>query len=122
LILVDTSIWIDHFRSADEALIAALRSDQVLCHPLVIEELAAGNLARRAEVLAELERLAAGPRLSHREAMSLIEGRHLAGSGLSVVDIHLLGTALMAGARLWTRDRKLAAAALEHGVLVGGLA
>jgi len=117
MILVDSSVWIDHFHSADERLVALLQQDLVGTHPLVIEELAAGSIKRRAEVLAHLGRLRRFPMLSHDELMEFVERRRLWGRGIGPVDLHLLGSVLVVdGATLWTRDRRLKAAAEAVGV------
>jgi predicted nucleic acid-binding protein len=114
MILVDTSVWIDHFREGIPALAAALEQDIVFTHPLVVGELACGNLDNRAEVLALLDRLPQAPLASDAEALGLIERRVLMGRGIGYIDVHLLAsTALTHGARLWTRDRRLASIAAE---------
>lgn len=117
MILVDTSIWIDHLHAADDRLVTLLEQDDVGCHPLVIEELALGSLARRETVLGLLESLRRFPVLSHDEIMTLVNGRRLWGRGVGVVDAHLLGsTALVGGAKLWTRDKRLMSACDHAGV------
>jgi predicted nucleic acid-binding protein len=111
VILVDTSVWIDHLHATEPRLVTLLERDDVGCHPLVIEELALGSLARRETVLTLLESLRRFPALSHDEVMTLVNAHRLWGRGISVVDAHLLGsTALVGGARLWTRDKRLMAA------------
>lgn len=119
MILVDTSVWIDHFHAPLPALVAHLEGDSVLCHPLVIEELAVGSLKDRGTVLLLLENVHQTPTLSHQEALALVEGRRLWGRGLGVVDVHLLGATLLTeGAQLWTHDKRLHAAAQEAGIAV----
>ena len=116
MILVDTSIWIDHFHASEPSLVALLRDDQVGCHRAVIEELALGSIKQRAGVLALLESLQGFPTLTHEEVMALVNGRQLWGRGLSAVDVHLLGSVmLVGGARLWTRDKRLLAACRGSG-------
>ena len=116
MILVDTSIWIDHFHAAEPSLVAFLRDDQVGCHRAVIEELALGSIKQRGLVLALLESLQGFPVLTHEEMMALVEGRQLWGRGLSTVDVHLLGSVMLVdGARLWTRDKRLLAACRDGG-------
>jgi predicted nucleic acid-binding protein len=111
VILVDTSIWIDHFHASEPALVAFLRDDQVGSHCAVIEELALGSIKQRNQVLGLLESLRGFPVLTHEEVMALVGGRELWGRGLSAVDVHLLGAVmLVGGARLWTRDKRLLAA------------
>jgi predicted nucleic acid-binding protein len=117
VILVDTSIWIDHLHASEPRLVALLGDDQVGCHPAVIEELALGSVKQRDQVLALLESLRGFPVLTHAEVMALVGGRRLWGRSLSVVDAHLLGSvALVGGARLWTRDKRLLAACRDGGV------
>lgn len=116
-VLVDTSVWIDHFHRSDASLVALLEHDAVATHSLVIAELSLGSLARRDEVLASLERLRRVPTVSHDEVLHLITKTPLWGRGLSAVDAHLLASALVTpGTRLWTRDKRLEAAANDRGI------
>lgn len=110
MILVDTSVWIDHLRKPVEGLVSALESDAVLSHPWIIGELACGNLGRaRTEMLSLLHELPSAPVASEAEALSFIEHHRLAGSGVGYLDVHLLASVVLAGdAKLWTRDRRLA--------------
>lgn len=118
MILVDTSIWIDHLRAEEPELVARLQDDAVGCHPYVIEELALGSIRERERVLGLLADLHTFPVVTHRELLELVDRRRLWGRGLSAVDTHLLGSvALVPGARLWTRDRRLLAAARDVGVV-----
>lgn len=117
MILVDTSVWIDHLREGIPALAAALEQDTVSTHPLVVGELACGNLRNRAEVFSLLDRLPEAPLASDAEALELIERRLLMGRGIGYIDVHLLAsTALSRDASLWTRDRRLASVARELGL------
>jgi predicted nucleic acid-binding protein len=112
MILVDTSVWIDHLRRGDPALITALEAGRVLIHPFIVGELACGHLKRRAELLMLLRALPQAPVATDDEALGLIETRHLMGRGIGYVDVHLLASVALAGtARLWTRGRRLAAVA-----------
>lgn len=112
MILVDTSVWVGHLRSPSARLATELEAGQVLIHPFVIGELACGNLRNRREVLELLRTLPSVPVASHEEVLGFIEARALMGRGIGLVDVHLLAsTALAAPARLWTGDRRLAAAA-----------
>lgn len=114
MILVDTSVWIDHLRSGEPALATALEGGRVMMHPFVLGELACGNLQNRREVLRLLNALPAAPTATDPEALDFIERRALMGRGLGYVDVHLLAsTALAADARMWTRNRRLAAVAAE---------
>ena len=112
MILVDTSVWIDHLRSGDPQLMAMLDEGGVACHSFVIGELACGNLKQRDHVLALLHDLPRLPAADDDEVLVFIERHKLAGKGIGYVDAHLLTAAALAGkARLWTRDRSLRAAA-----------
>ena len=113
--LVDTSIWIDHLRSASPSLMRELEEGVVRCHPFVIGELACGNLRRREEILSLLEALPSVEAATHEEVLSLVDARRLMGRGLGWVDVHLLASALLSGVPLWTGDRRLAEAARELG-------
>ena len=117
MILVDTSVWIDHLHSANLDLVDLLGRDEVGSHPLVIQELAMGSIKSRAGMLALLGSLRAFPVLSHDELLELVAAKRLWGRGLSPVDAHLLGASLLApGSALWTRDKRLRAAASDVGV------
>lgn len=120
MILADTSVWIAHFRKADQDLAQALEAGTVAVHPFILGELACGNLRRRAEVLAHLRRLPEVAAVSDAEAMHLLESRRLMGTGLGWVDVHLLASALVAGVRLRTRDGPLARAAAQLGLAPSG--
>lgn len=117
MILVDTSVWIDHLRKSEPTLVDVLARDEVTCHPLVVQELALGSLKHRDTVLASLARLSMSPLLGHDELLVLVGSHSLWGKGLSPVDAHLLGSALLfSGTRLWTRDKGLKAGATQLGV------
>jgi predicted nucleic acid-binding protein len=112
VILVDTSVWIDHFRRSDERLMALLGDGTVLAHPFVIGEIALGHLRSREAALQELHDLPPAAVAGREEVLHLIEQRRLFGSDLAYVDVHLIASArLMAGTTLWTRDKRLHAAA-----------
>jgi predicted nucleic acid-binding protein len=107
VILVDTSVWIQHFRTAQADLTGLLEESRVLIHPFVVGELACGSLRRRQEVLSLLTRLEPAPRASDGEVLELIEVRRLMGRGLGWVGVHLIASCLISTARLWTLDRRL---------------
>lgn len=108
MILIDSSIWVDHLRRRRPDLTKLLLEGEVLCHPFVIGELACGHLSQRGRVLQELARLPQSPVASHDEAMAFTERHALAGRGIGWVDVHLLAAVVLARARLWTRDKRLA--------------
>jgi len=119
MILVDTSVWIDFLRGKPAALELRrpLEQGEVLSHAFVIGELALGNLgARRSDVLSDLRLLPAAPLLENAEVHEMVDAHRLAGRGIGWVDAHLLASARVAGAALWTLDRGLEAAATRLGV------
>lgn len=117
MILADTSIWIDHLRASDAELADLLTAGLVLAHPFIIGELALGSLKDRKIVIAAMQGLPQAPVASHVEVMALIESRRLFSLGIGYVDAHLIAATLLApGSALWTRDRRLAAAAARIGI------
>jgi len=112
LILVDTSVWIDHLRHGDAILTGLLERGRVLGHPFVLGEIATGSLRQRAIILEALRGLPQAIVARDHEVLDFIEREILFGMGLGYVDIHLLASVrLTAGALLLTRDRRLLAAA-----------
>lgn len=117
MILVDTSIWIDHLRHGDPDLVRLLNQASVLCHPYVIGEVALGTPAERNLTLHNLRMLPLATLATDAEVMSLIENERLFGSGIGWVDAHLLASALLTpNTQLWCRDRRLSLAANQLGV------
>jgi len=120
MILADTSVWIDHLRAGDARLAARLRAGEILGHPHVVGELALGNLARRDEILRELRRLPPAVTASDDEILGFIDRHALYGQGIGYIDAQLLASVrLTPAARLWTRDRRLAAVAERMGMAAG---
>lgn len=120
MILVDTSVWVDHFRGVERAagLQALLEENEVLMHPWVIGELALGGLGPRgASIVADLGQLPAAPRIPDDEILDLIATRGLFGRGIGWVDAQLLGSALVGGGALWTFDGKLERVAADLGAM-----
>ncbi|TMQ74014.1 MAG: type II toxin-antitoxin system VapC family toxin [Candidatus Eisenbacteria bacterium] len=113
MILVDTSVWVDHLRFGNAALVSLLESEQVLTHPFVIGELACGQLRNRREVLRLLGTLPSAAVASHEEVLAFLEGRRLFGRGVGWVDAHLLASAVVSHARLLALDRRLSQLARE---------
>lgn len=108
MILVDTSVWVEHLRAGNKRLADLLNGGVVLTHPFVIGELALGNLRRRDPVLSDLSDLPRAITATDAEVLHLIERRALAGRGIGYIDAHLLATVqLTVGAKLWTHDRSL---------------
>lgn len=118
MILVDTSIWIDHLRLCDDKLSRFLDQGQTCVHPFVIGELALGNLRDRDTNLDALQNLPQAPVATEEEVLRFIREHSLHGIGIGYIDAHLLAaTRLMPGASLWTRDRRLLAAATRLGLV-----
>ena len=117
MILVDTSVWVDHLRRPDLDLARALSAGQVLTHPFVIGEIALGALAQRDQTLRNLKRLPCVVVATDAEVWSLIESERLFGIGVGYVDAHLLAAArLTPGTLVWTRDRRLARVVAQLGL------
>ena len=114
IVLVDTSVWVDHLRRGNDLLAALLERGAVLCHPAVIGELACGGLRNRKTVLGLLLDLPRAPEATFDEALALLERHTLHGAGLGWIDVHLLASALLSSP-LWTLDRKLDRAAKRLG-------
>jgi len=117
MILVDSSVWVDHLRSGDDRLTALLDRGLVLTHAFVIGELALGSLRQRAAILGALLDLPQATRATDDEVLAFIDRAGLHGLGIGYVDAHLLASVrLTPDARLWTRDRRLLAAAERLGL------
>lgn len=117
MILVDTSVWVDHLRRGDRRLAALLDAGRALGHPFVAGELALGNLSARGVVLDALLNLPQATRADEEEVLRFIENERLYGLGIGYVDTHLLAASrLTPDAALWTHDGRLAAAAERLGV------
>lgn len=111
MVLVDTSVWIAHFRLGEPNLETLLVEGKVVCHPFIIGELACGNISKREEILGLLAALPEAVEASHEEALHFIEHNKLMGIGLGYVDVHILASARLSGIPLWTNDRLLKASA-----------
>lgn len=117
MILVDTSVWIDHFHSPVAPLVEALELGEVLTHPFVIGELACGRIRKRREVLNLLAALPSASVATSDEVLHFIEEQALMGKGIGYVDVHLLASvSLSEGVRLWTTDKRLAPVARMLGL------
>lgn len=108
MVLVDTSVWIDHLRNSESELVKLLESNRVLGHPFVRGELALGNLNKREIILKALDNLPQAPVAFHNEMNGSIENHALFGLGIGFIDAHLLASIRLAvNAKLWTRDKRL---------------
>lgn len=116
MILVDTSVWIDHLRRGNARLAAWLDAGQVRTHPFVIGELACGTLRQRGVVLELLGKLPMTTTATHSEVLAFIDARRLMGRGLGYVDLHLLASAVLDDARVWSLDKRLDQAARTLGI------
>lgn len=117
MILVDTSVWIDHLRQPEVRLQDLLQIDEVVTHPLVRLELALGSIADREKVLHDLSLLVQAPVVETDQLFTLVELRRLYRRGIGVTDLHLAASALVdRSISIWTRDRRLGDVADELGI------
>jgi predicted nucleic acid-binding protein len=116
MILVDTTVWIDHLRKADGQLLKLLEIGTVLTHPLIIEEIACGYLRDRTELTTLLHSLPLPPIASHVEILAIISNKTLFGVGLGSIDVHIVASAMFAKAKIWSRDKALAREAARLGL------
>jgi len=112
MILVDTSVWVEHLRAGSIELGALLNEGQVVCHPFIIGELACGNLKNRTEILSLLQDLPMATCAEDEEVLQFIADHQLMGKGLGYIDIRLLMSALLTRIPLWTADKRLHEASL----------
>jgi len=107
MVLVDTSVWVEHLRSGNLGLENLLNEGRVVCHPFIVGELACGNLSNRSEILSLLQALPLVNHAEHEEVMHFIESYSLMGRGLGYIDMHLIASALLTKVPIWTLDKKL---------------
>ncbi len=116
-VLVDTSVWVDHFRQGNAELVRLIEMDQALMHPWILGEIACGSPPARGQTLSDLGLLRLASQATLPEVMAFIEREKLFGVGCGLVDVALLASTLMTpGARLWSLDKRLAALADRLGV------
>ena len=121
MILVDTSVWIDHLRVGEDRLGALLNSGRVFIHPFVIGELACGNIHNRADVLNLLQNLPHAPVASQEEMLYFIENNKIMGRRIGFIDAHLMAaTALVEASRIWTHDKRLERIAADLNLAITG--
>jgi predicted nucleic acid-binding protein len=113
MVLVDTSVWVNHLRKGDIRLEELLVDGKVLCHLFIIGELSCGNIKNRSEILALLQALPKAPTIDLAEYLYFIEQNHLSGTGIGFVDVHLLASSKLSGIPLWTNDKRLKEIALK---------
>jgi len=117
MVLVDTSIWVDHLRKGNRHLEKLLLDAEVICHSFIIGELACGNLKNRSEILTLLQSLPVIPTIDLDECLFFIDQHLLYGSGIGFVDIHLLASSILTDTPIWTADKKLKGAAITLNIL-----
>ena len=115
MILVDTSVWVDHLRKGDAELIHLLPENQILIHPFVIGELACGKLKAREKILDLLNSLSPAAVATDQETMTFIEAHAIMDRRMGYIDAHLCASAQLSNAKLWTRDKRLRSVATEMG-------
>ncbi len=117
-VIVDSSVWIAHFKRRNEHLVELLEADKVYCHPYVIGELACGTPPNREFVLDTISELRRTPVATLEELREFIEAHNLSGRGCGFVDMNLLASVrLKSGLTIWTLDKSLASAAADQGCL-----
>jgi len=116
MILVDTSVWIDHPRDGNSHLTELLNNGEVLCHPFIVGEISCGNLKNRNTILSLLHFLPQSSTIDHGEVMQFLENYRLMGRGIGWIDMHLLASSLLGESRLWTQDKKLKLIASELNI------
>ena len=116
MVLVDTSVWIDHLRNGNAVLAELLEQNGVVMHPLVLGELACSNLRNRSQLLQLWQNLDSLREINHKEALYFIEHHGLMGKGVGYIDVHLLASVILdANSQLWTLDKRFAQVASELG-------
>lgn len=116
MILVDTSVWINHFHKNDVRLARLLEEDSVYTHPFIIGELACGNINNRTEILNLIQSLPKIQVANYEEILYFVEKNKLFGRGLGYIDVHLVASCIIANARLYTHDKKLANIAIDFSI------
>lgn len=116
MVLVDTSLWVEHLRRGHEEVASLLLKGEVVCHRFVIGELACGFIQNRDEIMSLLRSLPSAVEADHDEVMGFLDQNRLMGKGLGFIDIHLLASAFLSGTPLWTLDQKLRRESLRLGI------
>ena len=119
-VLVDTCVWVRHFRQRNPKLLRLLEEGEVLSHPVVVGELAMGSLQDRAQTLWSLSKLGRPPLATDAETHQMVEARRLWGRGIQWNDARILASTVIGGVKLWTADKKLLEIAAEMGVAWNG--
>ena len=116
MVLVDTSVWIDHFLNSNAKLKQLLIDGDVFCHPLIIGEIACGNIKNRTEILSLLQSLPQASNVDNNEVLTFIENNKIMGQGIGYIDAAILAATLLSGTFLWTLDKKLKRIAVKIGI------
>ena len=116
MVLVDTSVWVVHFRSGNIGLETLRNEGHVVCHPFIVGELACSNLKNQSEILSLLQALSMAIRVEHEEVIKFIEDHTLMGKGLGYIAVHLIASAILTYIPLWTIDKKLNEISSKLGV------
>ena len=113
-VLVDSSVWVGHFKRRNDHLVALLEDDAVICHPYVVAEIACGTPPRRKAIIGMLAELESAPVATHDELLAMLDTRQLYGRGCGFVDMGLLASSLLTEtALIWTADKRLELLAAE---------
>lgn len=115
MILVDTSVWVDHLRRGNSRLADLLERNDVVMHPFIVGEIACGSLTNRTVTLELLQQLPMSVVAEYEEVLGYVEHQELHGKGIGYVDVHLLASAVIENARIWTLDKRLSTVAQELG-------
>ena len=116
MVIVDTSIWIDHLRKSNLGLEKLLLDEKVASHPFIIGELACSNLKNRNEFLSLIQTLPMAPTINLDEFLYFIRQNELTGRGIGFIDVHLLASARLSEMPLWTSDKRLKSVSMELNI------
>ena len=116
MVLVDTSVWIDHFRRKNRRLVSLLEIQEVATHAFVLGEIACRQLTNRKEIISLLSALPQAKKVEDDELLFFLDRHALMGRGVGLIDVHLLGSCHLDGCTLWTKDKRLHAVASEMGI------
>ena len=117
MVLVDTSIWINHFRKSESRLIELLEQGDVVTHPFITGELACGNMKNRKQIISLLHALPSAPKASDDEILFFIDRHSIMGRGIGLIDAHLLASCKLAHCILWSTDKRLLLVANDMGLV-----
>ena len=116
MVLVDTSVWVEHFRAGNSGLKSLLEEGKVSCHELIVGELACGSLKNRGGIISLLQTLPSVVEAEHDEVLRFVDQHRLMGKGLGLIDVHLMASAVLSDTPLWTLDKTLKAESSRLGI------